>query len=650
MKTKPLLPSRLIIFSGILLTSILLYFPSLSNQFALDDYSMILQNDKVTSFQTLAESYGTISKSFDQNSGIFRPASYVFRAALYSLFKTHAPYYHAVNIFLFAVLCFYIYQLLCRIDGRKKIAAYTTLLFLVHPIHSYPVNHICGHEILLFGLFTVLSIKYFFDYMTTLKVRDLALSLIFYVGALFLREASIVIPLMIMGTGYLYFRQSWKKTLKICFPFILITIFFMVYRFLFFPKTSMQIVSTISAGGIFAHLLSSIELFGWYLIKIIWPFDIVFMKNLSAVPSKELFVYGLTAIVVIAGFILKIRKSAITAQLLGLWFLLGAGLAMVQTSIYYSAMSNILEPHWLFVMDVGLFWLMVHAFLKWSSSWPEFFKKIVFITIILFYSLLTILSIPQFKDTPTYCAFWLKRVPSNPYAYVYLMNFYKYHHNDEQVVANAQKVLSWGHNEKIYHELANAYEHLGQDNKVFETVSKAVANFPQSSNFNNWMGTLLFKNANYKKAIEFYKKSIIADPKNSQGIKNLADAYLKIEAFSDSIEILSHALSLENNHDQKKVILAKRIICFSKLKNKDQLDEDLKAFFKLNPTKDDMNGFVYLSQLLDEPTLGGDFYLMAGDIENKKGNQQKAHSFWETGLSIAPNHVELKKRLREKSP
>jgi tetratricopeptide (TPR) repeat protein len=115
--------------------------------------------------------------------------------------------FHLTNIVLFALNCACFYVLVRRLierisEGRTaarapEVALLTTLLFAAHPIHSEVVSFVTCRNVLLSGLFFLLSCVLYLKYVSTPGPgawRPYIASLACYVLALFSKATSIALP------------------------------------------------------------------------------------------------------------------------------------------------------------------------------------------------------------------------------------------------------------------------------------------------------------------------------------------------------------------------------------------------------------------------------------------------------------------------
>src|SRR5258705_7901226 len=137
----------------------LLYAQSISFNYAADDSSVTTEN-KLTKqgLKGIPEIlktdywYGASGLRVPQ----YRPLPLVMLAVEWEFFPANPKLSHFLNVLLYAITCWLLFRLLCRLFTQNLIFPFAVcLLFVAHPIHTEVVNNIkSGDEILCF-LFAV---------------------------------------------------------------------------------------------------------------------------------------------------------------------------------------------------------------------------------------------------------------------------------------------------------------------------------------------------------------------------------------------------------------------------------------------------------------------------------------------------------------
>ncbi len=128
--------------------ALVVYFNSLFNGFAWDDYPYILFDPSTHSFNLGI----LIGRNAFNSLGQYRPVAAIYFALLYSLFRDSAFFYHLIELSLHIANTILLF-LLFKKFFKKILALFLALIFLVHPIQVESVSFISSTLIPAFFLF-----------------------------------------------------------------------------------------------------------------------------------------------------------------------------------------------------------------------------------------------------------------------------------------------------------------------------------------------------------------------------------------------------------------------------------------------------------------------------------------------------------------
>ncbi len=216
----------------IVLFTFLLYFNTLTNDYALDDGTVITQNQftqqgwkgigKIFSYHTLAGAHG-------QNAdwvagGRYRPLSVATFALEWQFFGKNPGMSHFINVLLYAltgVLLFLLLRLILRDEKLYFTEWYwtlpflTTLVFIAHPTHTEVVANIKSRDEIL-GLLGLLGASYLtFKYVDVKKAKYLGYAAIILFFALLAKENAIVCVVLTPLGLYLFRHEKIKSLLTV---------------------------------------------------------------------------------------------------------------------------------------------------------------------------------------------------------------------------------------------------------------------------------------------------------------------------------------------------------------------------------------------------------------------------------------------------
>ncbi|NQV03284.1 MAG: glycosyltransferase family 39 protein, partial [Bacteroidia bacterium] len=284
----------------IVITSFLLYYNTIQNNYALDDKAIITENRFTEKGFTGIGNHLTTSywEGIDKKLQSYRPLAPVLFALEVGFwgFNPHAS--HFVNILLYAITGLILFQVLRKLfqhysdDTGYLLPLVGTMLFLAHPLHTEVVANLKSRDTMLEFLFLLLSVNFLFSYITSRKMKELFWSVFFFFPALLSKESSISYLLMVPVILILYDHNTIRKKITITLPYLIPVVLFVI---LFFQVTggdesarlmlldNMLIADEPSSGILATKFL----ILGKYLGLLFYPHPLVFDYSYNHIPMTD---------------------------------------------------------------------------------------------------------------------------------------------------------------------------------------------------------------------------------------------------------------------------------------------------------------------------------------------------------------------------
>ena len=347
-------------FVIILLFSTGIYFNTLWNTYAIDDFSVISKNaytvkgfHGIKDLMTHDALVGYVGESANKSTGTrYRPLSMVTFAIEIGLVGERPMLSHGINIFLFALTCLLLYRLLSYLLPPAKGTSFylslpflATMFFAAHPIHTEAVANIKGRDEIMGLLFALLAAYAAVRYAQTHKVIHLIWGAPVYLLALLSKENPItyiaVIPLM------LYFFTSAKaKEILLCVGVYLIPVsVFLLMRY-HYTGGAAEAVSTEVLKNPWAYLASTPDGYIHRYATIIMTFILYFKLLIFPHPLTHDYFYNHVPIVGISDmwFILSVlvNMGLVIYAIMGFGRRQVASFAILYYFITFSIVSNLI--------------------------------------------------------------------------------------------------------------------------------------------------------------------------------------------------------------------------------------------------------------------------------------------------------------------
>jgi len=537
----------------------LLYANTLNHKYALDDYSLIIENTvTLKGIKAIPEIFSTGYRSGYNSIDVqlYRPLSKAMFAVEWQLAPNKPELSHWINVILFSLTCFVLFNMLFLYLKSPLIAFIASLLFAAHPLHTEIVANIKSRDEILSLLFVLLTTISVFNYVKKNSVVYLFLAVLCFSISLFSKESAItflaVIPLMV----YFFTDAKLSKNIRAVAVLGVITLIFLFIR------------SKILTGGVAAvpmidnylyaikDLISqkatAIFLMGIYMKLLFFPYHLMADASYHQFPIvtagnwrfilSAVFYAGLIVFAIV-----RFRKKDILSFSI-LYFLITASII---SNVLFSIGTNYGE-RLMFAPSLG-FCIAVAAlmvkFLKEKnmatadklSSWFKTNTKAIGLTalIVLIYSFKTIARNNVWYDNMSLYENGVDDAPNSARSHYYLGNQLAQDSFLETIKDSAQKqqyinrgVVELNKALQIYPEYGDALSKLGKiymDKKDFAKSEpfyvKALELNPTNSTYLNNYGNLLFNTGRFAEAKDKLELAVKYNPFYAHALSNLASVY-----------------------------------------------------------------------------------------------------------------------------
>src|SRR5580704_15835526 len=215
-------PDRAVLVGALL--AALVYIQDVRYDFILDDVSLILLNESITSWRNWKSAFLTHifagrgpAVPLEIVSLHYRPVYKLWQMLNEQLFGSVPPWWHLTSLLLHVAVTFLVYQVGVRLLKERWTAALAALLFAFHPIHVESVVYVTSSTDLLVTLFALLSFLAYF------RFREEGASPLYFAAALISaalatmsKETAVMFPWLLVAYEALReppagTTQTWKR-------------------------------------------------------------------------------------------------------------------------------------------------------------------------------------------------------------------------------------------------------------------------------------------------------------------------------------------------------------------------------------------------------------------------------------------------------
>jgi tetratricopeptide (TPR) repeat protein len=534
-----------------------LYSNTLGHKFVWDDEFLILGNNFIKDWHYFPRLFTSELRIFSHDfSNYYRPLQSLSYMWDYSVWRLDPFGYHLSNILLHLLVALLVFKLIHLIAKDYRIALLTSVLFVVHPLHTEVNSYISGRADSLVALFLLGSFILYIRQRAISAGKPARSAWFIFSAALFVlallsKEIALVYPFILFFYEFavkkerrpaVYVRQS--VFFIICAVYIALRVtklnFLAAHGAATFPVTTTLI----------SRFLTSANIILLYLKLLIAPFDLHLMRAVPSVAG----IFTLAALLPLfflcvlgAGLVLAYRSSRV------IFFYYVWSLIFLLPTLNLFPIGVSVAEHFLYVPSIGLFAIagtfLVNAMDSRRFSVDHAKKNILIIFIcagIAYFAFLTYRQNEVWKDNFSFYAYTLRHAPGDHVLHNNLGNEYlKYGRYDEAETEFQTALHIKPHYAYAYNNLGNLYLLKKLPEKAVLFYKKALELRPDVVGTRDNLGKAYLELGKFEEAISEFKAALGINPGYVQSYLNLGSAYYSLGIVSTAIEYYKKAIAMD---------------------------------------------------------------------------------------------------------
>jgi len=523
--------TTLLLIIIIVLFGIISYINIFHHQFLWDDEFLIQENVFIRSWKNLPQIFSSCSGAgAGRLDNFYRPMQLVAYTGIYSLFGLQSRAFLLLNVLIHLINACLIFFLIKKLFKDNFLAFLTSILWVVHPVHTEVVTYMSGIADPLLVLFGLGSFLCYINFRQKKQAYLLIFSLILFILALLSKETIIVLPGLFVVYELFFHpvrdcknteevrdkqisngvkKENWKKYIHLSWFFIISILYFIL------RLTTLNFVNTFNfynTSNIYTeHLLVRIFTFLASLPKyytfLFYPVNLhmerqfpVFTSPFSIYILVSLIIFLFLAFLVYKG--VKQKKLYLSFGIL--WFFIG----FLPMSGIIPVNSFLLE-HWLYFPSIGFFFcfaVLIHAL------WQKYFRlrKIIIIALTIIVFTLMGLTLKRNTDWQDPITFYNNILKYNS-GTARIHNNLAMAHADKNDLIKAEKhylkaiEISDQYAQTNYN-LARLYLQTNQQEKAIKYLENSIKINPNFFFSYQLLGDIFKEKGQIEKAQEYYQK------------------------------------------------------------------------------------------------------------------------------------------------
>ena len=418
------------------LAGFLLYANTIKNNYALDDYAVITENQYVQQgIKGIPAILGSDVWHFENVSlGYYRPLSLITFAIENQFFPNNPHIAHFDNAIIYAVSGFAL-CLLLMLTFRQQPPLFSllvSLLFITHPLHTEVVANIKSRDELLSFLNLLIAGWLLLRAVSAAQTRPshldyfkLAISCIFFYLALLSKESAmagvLLLPLLLYFSG----RLPVKRILACTVPFIVLVLAFQLQKFVALGTLTGNAGHDIlnypylESGQ---QLPATFAIFAWSIKMLLLPFPLAYSYAYNQIPVSGWGTACVLAGILLAAVFVFALSSTVKFKKPPLAGLLIVGITLLPGLAFALLKGGIFAERFLYAPVLGFSIITVAIMFRFNNLTTEIklsdFAKtyrisIPILAILLLYSVETIARNNDWKDDITLYANDVNTAPNS---------------------------------------------------------------------------------------------------------------------------------------------------------------------------------------------------------------------------------------------
>lgn len=585
------------------------YFNALRNGYSIDD-SIVTEPSNITAKGI--SSIPKIFKSFyisssEDHQFEYRPMVKLSFAIEHELFGVSPKTSHFFNIIFYLIGLFLLYKVLKLLfkNHNELIPFYSVLIFCALPIHTEVVTSIKNRDILLCFIFSMLGLKFYFDFFDSgfKKWLKLLLCVLFLFFA-FLSKFD-ALPYFAIIPVVFYLKDPTKL------KWLFLSVVFLFGAFVLYRLTRNNLVDAKGSSRLFYYfenplysdktwghkIAAGFNSLGFYITQCIYPVKQCCYYGYNTIPVLKLGVYGYLGIIAFPLMLIGLIRTFLKRE-----FVIFTGIFMFLASI--SMYLNVAKPaigivadRYTFFASVGFSITLTGLLFKYFSKKNDLSKnvKIVGVVVLVIYGFTVIKRNSDWKSVSTILAADTGKYPDNAY-----LNY----KTGVDIVKNLEKQSGQISIEQRKSILLNARQHLEKSIEVEPNYANSrnylsyvlvyllndfEAALPHINSSIAYKGTtelyfykgIVMRETKHKDSAEYYlNKCIVMDDKFYNAYSLLMYDYNLSKNYQKSIDMFNTALKNGVNTEQIRLGLAKT---YEEMGKKEEAMKNYREMVKLNP-------------------------------------------------------------------
>ena len=536
---------HLYLLAGVVLITMVLYFPALHNQFTnWDDGVYVINNQQITSL-----SFTNIKYIFTHPvANNYHPLTILSLALNYKVAGLAPASYYLVNILLHLLNILLVFWLVSLLSGNNRLMAlFTAALFAVHPMHVESAAWISERKDVLYSFFFLGGLIAYLHYLDNKKVTGYFLCLLLFLFSALSKPTAVVFPVVLIAIDWFRQRKPAVKALLEKLPFFIISVWIGLQTI--HSQTEM-VKSTLESYTLVQKMLFGSYGFFMYIVKLVVPSGLSAFYPFPPAGQPLPWIYILAPVIsalLVAAVIYSLRYTKVVA--FGVFFYF---ITISLTLQFLQVGHSIISDRYTYIPYIGLLMALFWITEKALPNQHVFRFKAAYLLFLLFFSVnvrFTLTRVPVWENSETLWTDVIAKYPETDIAYnnrgLYYFGMEKY----DQSYADYTKAIAVNPNYfEAYYNRGGLGLKTGKPAIAIADFSKAISLNPNYSLSYRYRADGWSKAGKPDSAILDYGRAIRMNPEVPEPYCNRGYLYLQMGQLDEAVADFQSAIGLREDY------------------------------------------------------------------------------------------------------
>ena len=378
------------------------FSPMLKNEFTnWDDEYYVIQNTLLRG----PDWAGIFSKPVVSN---YHPITVATLAFNYSMTQLDPSSYLVTNLLLHLINAALVFYFIWLISGKKIwVAAFSAIVFGIHPMHVESVAWVSERKDVLYTLFFLLSLIQYWRFLNDGKNKNLIYCFLFFALSILSKPAAIILPFVLLALDYWYGRKFNQRVLLEKIPFLLVSIVFAVLTFNIQSKTA---IASLDFYPLWTRFFFATYSSMMYLVRFFVPYPLSAFHSFPLTTTMPLPMW-LSPLFMLALLALVWYKRKNKLLVFSFFFFMINVVLVLQ---FVSIGGTLLSERYTYVPYIGIAFLIGMLLDRYSVSMNKLFVWGIPAAALLVFSIITFQRTKIWKNSETLWTDAIKHFPDAP--------------------------------------------------------------------------------------------------------------------------------------------------------------------------------------------------------------------------------------------